>query len=146
MQYRFSIITLGALAVIPFFVALGATELALAGTAIYALSPFVVHEVYFTWTNQATVPLMLSALCLAMAGRPSLAGLLTGFAYLAHPSAAFAGLAFVPLFVAIRCDTDWGFSGARIFRLSSWWHGRRAIVIFVAATTAVLLPWLIYSY
>ena len=74
MQYRFSIIVLGALAVLPFFVALGGGHLAVAGTAIYAMSPFLTHEVYFTWTKQATVPFILSAFCLVLVRRAALAG------------------------------------------------------------------------
>jgi hypothetical protein len=146
MQYRFSVIVFSALAVIPFFVALDGTQLALAGTAIYALSPFVIHEVYFTWTKQATVPLVLSAFCLVMARHPGSAGLLTGFAYLAHPSAAFAGLALVPLLVGIRRDPDWSFSCSRILRFSSWWHGRRDVAIFAIGAASVLVLWFIYSY
>jgi hypothetical protein len=147
MQYRFAIIALGALAVVPFFVALGGGELALAGTAIYALSPFLIHEVYFTWTKQATVPFILSAFCLVLAQRPGLAGLLVGFAYLAHPSAAFTGLAFVPFLVALQRQSDWReVSAANLLHPSRWWQARGSIAAFVAGTACALLPWWAYSH
>jgi hypothetical protein len=146
MQYRFAIIVFGALAVLPFFVALGSGEMAVAGAAIYALSPFVIHEVYFTWTKQATVPFMLSAFCLVPT-RPARAGVLAGFAYLAHPSAAFAGLAFVPLLVVIQGESDWRTFGAgALLRPRRWWQARGPIAAFVAGTACTLLPWWIYSY
>jgi hypothetical protein len=146
MQYRFSIIVLGALAVLPFFVALGGGDLAVAGTAIYAMSPFLIHEVYFTWTKQATVPFMLSAFCLVLVRRAALAGVLAGLAYLAHPSAAFAGLAFVPLLVAIQGESDWRTFGAgALLRPRRWWQARGPIAAFVAATACTLLPWSIYG-
>lgn len=146
MQYRFAIIVLGALAVLPFFVALGGGDLAVAGAAIYALSPFLIHEVYFTWTKQATVPFVLSAFCLVLVRRAGLAGALAGFAYLAHPSAAFAGLAFVPFLVAIQGETDWRTcSAGALLRPRRWWQARGPIAAFAAGTACTLMPWWIYG-
>ena len=132
MQYRFSIIVFGAAAVIPFFVALGATERALVGTAIYALSPFVVHEVYFTWTKQPTVPLMLSAFCLATGSRYFLSGALAGLAYLAHPSAAYSVVALLAFLVTVAPPAaDWRVHAGTLVRPSRWWRRRTAIGAFV---------------
>jgi hypothetical protein len=147
MQYRFAVIVFGALAVLPFFVALGSDEMALVGTAIYALSLFLIHEVYFTWTKQATVPFILSAFCLALARRPGLAGVSAGFAYLVHPSAAFSGLALVPFLVAIQGESDWReISVSNLLCRSRWWQTRDSILAFLAGTASALLPWWIYSY
>jgi len=147
MQYRFSIILLSAAAVIPFFVALGATPLALAGTAVYALSPFVVHEVYFTWTKQSTVALMLSAFCFAARGRYPLSGALAGLAYLAHPSAAYSAVALVAFLVTVtRPATEWNVDAGALLRPSQWWQRRAVIGRFVLGMACVTLPWGLYSY
>ena len=147
MQYRFSIILFSAAAVIPFFVALGATELALVGTAIYALSPFLVHEVYFTWTKQATVPLMLSAFCLAAGGRYLLSGALAGLAYLAHPSAAYSVPALLAFLVTVVPPAaDWQVQAGALVRPSRWWSRRKAIAAFLLGVAAATLPWVLYSY
>ena len=147
MQYRFSIIVFSAAAVIPFFVALGATELALVGTAIYALSPFFVHEVYFTWTKQATVPLMLSAFCLATGSRYLLSGALAGLAYLAHPSAAYSVVALLAFLVTVAPPAaDWRVHAGTLVRPSQWWRRRTAIGAFVLGVACVTLPWGLYSY
>lgn len=129
MQYRFAIIITGALALIPLFVALGADEQSVAGTALYALSPFLIHELYFTWTKQAIVPFVLSAFCLVLARRPGLAGVCIGLAYLTHPSAAFAALAFVPLLIISAEESDWRrLRAGTAFAPSAWWRARSSLL------------------
>jgi hypothetical protein len=146
MQYRFAVIVFAAMAVIPFFVALGGTRLAIAGTAIYALSPFVVHETYFTWAKQATVPLMLSAYCLAISGRPGRAGMLAGLAYITHQSAAFEILAFVPLLVAVGPQPEPGstISLKALLHPTRWWQSRRSLATFLLALECAVGPWVYY--
>ncbi|MGH8986447.1 MAG: hypothetical protein ACRDY6_21620 [Acidimicrobiia bacterium] len=61
-----------------------------AGIALVALSPFVVHEVYFTWPKLLAASLGLVALVALLQLRPWLCGLLLGVGYLAHPGLLLA--------------------------------------------------------
>jgi hypothetical protein len=72
-----------------------AARVAWAGAVLVALSPFVVHEVYFTWPKLLAASLGLAAVVAVLARRPLVGGLLLGLAYLAHPS----GLVAVPAVV-----------------------------------------------
>jgi hypothetical protein len=57
-----------------------------AGVALVALTPFVVHEVYFTWPKLFSASVGLVALVALFERRPLLCGLLLGLGYLAHPA------------------------------------------------------------
>ena len=63
---------------------------ALAGAALVAMSPFVVHEVYFTWPKLLAASFVLTASVAVVRRAPFIGGLLLGLGYLAHPSALFA--------------------------------------------------------
>jgi hypothetical protein len=74
--------------------------------AIAAVTPFVVHEAYFTWPKLLTAALVLSAAELVLARRVVRSGLTAGMAYLMHPSALLS----VPTLVAVCSIVS---SGAR---------------------------------
>jgi hypothetical protein len=80
---------------------------ALAGAVLVATSPFVVHEVYFTWTKLYAASFAIVALVAFLERKPFLAGLLIGLAYLAHPSALIAA----PVLLLVWASLLW--RGAR---------------------------------
>ncbi|HEY6316608.1 MAG TPA: hypothetical protein VI462_01815 [Acidimicrobiia bacterium] len=65
-------------------------RVAWAGAVLVALSPFVVHEVYFTWPKLLAASFGLAAAGAIVTRRPLIGGVLLGLAYLAHPSGLFA--------------------------------------------------------
>lgn len=52
---------------------------------VAALTPFLVHETYFTWPKLQAAGLVLVAAYLVLEGRPGWAGLAMGAGYLIHP-------------------------------------------------------------
>jgi hypothetical protein len=78
-----------------------------AATALIALTPFVVHEVYFTWPKLLAASLGVAALAALVGRRPGVAGALLGLSYLAHP---------VGLFITFAVGGTW-------FALSWWGPG-----------------------
>lgn len=58
--------------------------------ALASLSPFVLHEVYFTWPKLHATAFVLMAFHLLLAERVGWAGLLLGIGYLFHPLALFS--------------------------------------------------------
>lgn len=69
-------------------------QVGLQATLLAALTPFVVHESYFTWPKLQAAGMVLAAATLLLDRRPGWAGLLAGVAYLVHPMALFS---LVPL-------------------------------------------------
>ncbi|MFN8035249.1 MAG: glycosyltransferase family 39 protein [Acidimicrobiia bacterium] len=65
-------------------------ERALAAVIFVAMTPFIVHEVYFTWPKLLSASFLLVAASLLLMRRPLLSGLVVGLAFLAHPAAIFA--------------------------------------------------------
>jgi hypothetical protein len=61
-----------------------------AGVALVAGTPFVVHEVYFTWPKLLAASFGLVAMVALLQRRPWLCGLLLGVGYLAHPGLLLA--------------------------------------------------------
>jgi hypothetical protein len=64
-------------------------RLARGAVVLVALSPFIVHEVYFTWPKLLSASFAFVAVLLLSMRKPWLAGLAMGLAYLAHPAAIF---------------------------------------------------------
>lgn len=58
---------------------------ALLAVALAGLSPFVLHEVYFTWPKLVAAGWVLLAFLLVVLGRPAWAGLALGVGFLFHP-------------------------------------------------------------
>jgi hypothetical protein len=83
-------------------------------TARFALmlavtTPFLVHEIWFTWPKLLASGLVLLAAVLLLDGRGLRAGALTGAAYLVHPLALLS----VPVLVLLAL---WPLEGARLRR------------------------------
>ncbi|MGH9153392.1 MAG: hypothetical protein ACRD03_13560 [Acidimicrobiales bacterium] len=72
-----------------------------------ALTPFVVHEVYFTWPKLFAAGLVLASAVLVLERRPGLAGLLVGAAYLVHPMALLSLPSLGLLWVLVRWPPVW---------------------------------------
>ena len=62
----------------------------LQATLLGALTPFVLHETYFTWPKLHAAGLVLVAAYLVLERRPAWSGLAVGGAYLLHPMALFS--------------------------------------------------------
>lgn len=92
------------------------------------LTPFVVHEVYFTWPKLFAAALVLVAADLVLDRRPGWAGFVVGVAYLVHPMALLSApsLAVVWALVAWRPSTAGRPATLRI--------GAGIAAMFVAAT------------
>jgi hypothetical protein len=95
MAYRLAMMTLACMA----FLAAWQLTRQLAGAAaarfallLAATTPFLVHEVWFTWPKMLAAAFVLLAALMLVRGRPLQAGLLLGVGYLCHP-AALLGLA-----------------------------------------------------
>lgn len=88
--YRASFIVLSSCFLIPVF---GLLRLflpdprAFLAFLVVAGSPFVIHELYFTWPKIIAAGLVVISCCLAWQHRYAQSGLLLGIAYLSHPSA-----------------------------------------------------------
>jgi hypothetical protein len=72
-----------------------------------ATTPFLVHEVWFTWPKLLAASFVLLAAASLIGGHPLRAGLLAGIGYLVHPGA----LLFIPVLCAIAL---WPLVGARL--------------------------------
>ena len=91
--YRIVLMLLGATIVLAAYGLLRrffAVRVALAGAVLVAMTPFVIHEVYYTWPKLLAASLGVTAVVAVLIRRPLLSGLLLGFAYLAHPSGLIA--------------------------------------------------------
>jgi hypothetical protein len=96
--YRIVLMLLGATVVLAAYGLLRrlfAVRFALAGAVLVAMTPFVIHEVYYTWPKLLAASLGVTAAVAVLGRRPLAAGLLLGLAYLAHPS----GLIALPVLV-----------------------------------------------
>ncbi len=144
MQYRFSLIAFAALSIIPFFCLIGGTPAAVVASAVYALTPFFVHELYFTWAKQSSATLLLCGFCMLTARRFVLGGVLAGLAYLAHPAAAFTILAF-PLVLVMQADWR-NMQLGRLFEPRRWWEARRPLLASGLGLAAILGPWKAFTH
>ncbi len=105
MTYRMFMMLLNATAILSVFglaTTFLRTRFATAATALVALSPFVIYEVYFTWPKLLAASYTLAAAVALLQRRPLLAGLVLGLAYLAHPSALFAVPALLLAWLVLR--------------------------------------------
>lgn len=99
MAFRFGMIALSALSI---FSVYGLTKTisgpgaAQVGALLAALSPFFVHELFYTWPKMITAGYVISGFHLLALGRSALSGLFVGLSYLFHPlsllSLPFIGL------------------------------------------------------
>ncbi len=109
MAYRLAMMALACTA----FVSLWDLTRRIAGTAaghlallLAATTPFLVHEVWFTWPKMLAASLVLLAAICVITRHPLYAGLLAGLGYLMHPAALLA----LPVLALIAL---WPIRGAR---------------------------------
>lgn len=105
--YRLAMSTLAVTCLFPLFALvtrLRDPRAGLLAVLLAALTPFVVHEVYFTWPKLFAAGLVLSAAVLVLDRRPGWAGFAVGGAYLVHPMALLSlpALALVWVLVVWR--------------------------------------------
>lgn len=91
MVYRIGMAVIGATVILTLFGAasamFGNERAGLLAISLGALSPFLTHELVFTWPKLHAAAFVIGSMQCVHAGRPGLGGLLTGAAFLFHPSA-----------------------------------------------------------
>lgn len=155
--YRIAMETMAALSLLVVYSLgrlLGGQRTALFALLLVATTPFVVHEVYFTWPKLLAAALVLLSAQALLLRRPALAGVFLGIGYLAHPLAltTLPGLLLLWLIV-VRRDRHrqhkvrWGtvgalgtLGGAALFfaawQLVNWHHAAQSAEFLPAATAA----------
>jgi hypothetical protein len=106
--YRIVLELLGATVLLSVFGLLrtfASLRVAWAGTVLVALTPFVVHETYFTWPKLLAASFGIAALAAVMSRRPGLVGVLLGLSYLSHPVGLFIAVSVVSTGIALAL---WG--------------------------------------
>jgi hypothetical protein len=100
---------------------------------LLAGTPFVLHDVYFTWPKLAAAALCLLAGYLVLTGRPVRAGLAIGAGYLMHPLALLS----VPtlLLLEVLAVRPAGQRWPPLRRLAGWSLGS------LAGLAAILVSW-----
>lgn len=102
MSYRLAMMTLASTAFTALWTLarqLGGVRIARFALLLAATTPFLVHEVWFTWPKLLAATLVLLSATSLLQNRPFSAGLLLGIGYLVHPLALFSLPALV--FVAV---------------------------------------------
>jgi hypothetical protein len=136
MAYRLAMMTLAStslLAVWTLARRLGGNGAARLGLLLAATTPFVVHEVWFTWPKLLASALVLLAAVTLIDQRPLAAGLLVGVATLVHPLALFS----VPVLALLAL---WPLVGARLRR-----PRLRPALLVLAGTAVWLIAWRIFN-
>ena len=112
MAYRLAMMTFAATA----FMSLWTLTARIAGdkaarlaVLLAATTPFLVHEIWFTWPKMLTASLVLLAAASVLERRPLVAGLLVGVGYLVHPLALLS----VPVLLLLAL---WPRAGRRLHR------------------------------
>lgn len=109
------------------------TQAARLGLLLAATTPFLVHEVWFTWPKMLAAALILAAAICVIERRPFEAGLLAGLGYLMHPVAVLS----LPVLGLLAL---WPLRGAR-------WNRPRIMqgVGLVAGLAVFVLAWRLYN-
>ena len=135
--YRIGMIVLSGAALLALY---GAAEVLLGAQRAYqvlliaALSPFIVHEVYFTWPKIPAAGMVVLSFLLIVKCHPAWGGLALGAAYLFHPLALFSAPAAVVLISAVTLP-----STKR--PASSLFKWAKTMLAFFAPLLATLLFW-----
>jgi hypothetical protein len=90
-------------------------------------SPFVIHEIYFTWPKLEAASFLLLAAYLILRRRFLIAGLLWGIGYLCHPLVLFSAPAL--LAIAVLPESKLAPSGSSIFGKIYAWGWRAAALL-----------------
>jgi hypothetical protein len=114
-----------------------------AGTLVIALTPFVVHEVYFTWPKLFAASFGVAALAALLSRRTVLAAALLGLSYLAHPGALFVAVAVVGIWLGVMWQRRARSSGAAAkVELGAWVASvARDGTVLVSGVVAAVLLW-----
>lgn len=103
--YRIAMIVMASACLFGMFSA----ALALAGEAaavfsvlLMSMTPFFIHEVYYSWPKLAAAGLVMTALYTVIARGPRLAGLCLGLGYLYHPMVVFAIPVILFVWIAVE--------------------------------------------
>jgi hypothetical protein len=103
---------------------------------IAATSPFIIHEIYFTWPKLAAASFVLLAAYLIFKAKYFQAGLVLGVGYLCHPLALLfsPALALMALILPVPVDSP---AKSALQRLRSWlFHG---VAIFAGLFPSLFL-------
>jgi hypothetical protein len=110
MAYRLAMMTFAAtafLAVWELTRRLGGDRAARVAVLLAATTPFLVHEIWFTWPKLLAAYFVLLAGICVVGRRPLAAGLLVGIGYLAHPGALLGLSSLVLLALWPLSGADW---------------------------------------
>ncbi len=136
MSYRLAMLVFAATAFLSLWTLtrrLGGVKAARFALLLAATTPFLVHEVWFTWPKLLAASLVLLSAVSLIDGRPVLAGLLAGAGYLVHP------LALVAL-PALGLIALWPLQGARVRHP----HIMRALLL-VGGVAVFLIGWRLFN-
>jgi hypothetical protein len=100
--YRIAMIVMAAMSLVMFFGAIRLTlseRWALFTTAVAAITPFLIHETFFTWPKLQAAGYACAAAWLLARSHPLTSGLCLGLGYLIHPLILMSGPAFACLAV-----------------------------------------------
>ena len=112
MAFRIAAMTFAATSLLSLWTVvrrLGGVRAARFALLLGATTPFLVHEIWFTWPKLFAASFVVLAVVALIDRRPLAAGLLGGIAYLTHPGA----LIFLPALFAIAL---WPLVGAHLRR------------------------------
>ncbi|MBF0456527.1 MAG: hypothetical protein HQK99_01360 [Nitrospirae bacterium] len=105
--YRIAMIVLSASCLFGLFSVASALRGKRAGhfsVLLTAMTPFFIHEVYYSWSKLATAGLVMTALYLVIVKRPRLSGLFLGLGYLFHPMALLSLPVILFVWIAVEAD------------------------------------------
>jgi hypothetical protein len=108
---------------------LGGERAARFGVLLAATTPFLIHEVWFTWPKLLAASFVLLAAASLVTGHPLRAGLLAGIGYLVHPGAL--------LFIAVLCVIAlWPLVGAHLKKPQL-----KSAALVLAGAASCLVAW-----
>jgi len=112
---------------------LGGEKAARLALLLALTTPFLVHEIWFTWPKMLAASLVLLSVVALLDGRPLIAGLLVGAGYLAHPLALLA----LP---ALGLIALWPLTGAELRRPRV-----RQLLFLVAGVAVFAVGWRLFN-
>lgn len=121
--YRIAMIAMAAMSFVLFFGAIRETlteRWAFFATAVAATTPFLLHEVYFTWPKLQAAGLTCAAAWLLARRLPLASGLCLGLGYLTHPLVLLSGPAFACLAAFVSASGESSLKGKVQATLRAW--------------------------
>jgi hypothetical protein len=132
MAYRLAMMTFAATSFLSLWSLtrrLGGVTAARIAVLLAAATPFLVHEIWFTWPKLLAVSFVLLAAIQLLDGRPLSCGLLVGIGYLVHPLALLS----LPALVLLAA---WPLAGAQLRNPRI-----RSVLLVLAGTAVCVLAW-----